>query len=602
MTRLSLAMIVRDEAERLPSLLAVLGPLEESGVIDEIVAVDTGSRDGTPELLRAHGATVVDAEWEHDFSAARNRALDVVGGDWVLVLDADEAIDSKDVVRLRALAEVAPSEVGGLVLDVRNYTSDMTHLDWCPIEGDEREQVGHAGYVPTQVVRLFRRDPRIRYRGRVHELVELAIADAGLEIRPAGVVLRHVLSRQTEKRRLYLDLLRRKVIDDPLSAKAHWELAQALLDEGELEGAFSAYRTAWQIARGNVEVGLHYAMALNRVGRHREALGIIRAIRGDGPRDPRVEFQMGVALARLGETSMALTALYSAHLAGARSPQTYYWLALLTAQESPQAGLEVVETLLASVPEFWPGRLLRSRLAIECGDARVAKEDLRIAIELAGDTPEFLAEFGTYLGQLGAHPDYLRDLLDELRHDATKAVRVARALLAVSDAEGAAGFLGTVRGLDDQRPIDLVRAIALMRADRHEEAKAALMPLAEDAQFGVEALFALSQSQTATGELAAAASSLERLLARDPEHVRALVDLAGLHGNSGRVDVAEQLLERAAALDPNDPLIEHNRAVAALLRHPADPERAALHRRRALALGHPDDPRLAEAIESQRAT
>ena len=38
---------------------------------DELAVVDTGSRDRTPELAAAAGATVIRTAWQRDFAAAR---------------------------------------------------------------------------------------------------------------------------------------------------------------------------------------------------------------------------------------------------------------------------------------------------------------------------------------------------------------------------------------------------------------------------------------------------------------------------------------------------------------------------------------------------
>ena len=65
--RVSLTMIVRDEEKNLPHCLESV-----RGVFDEIVVLDTGSRDRTVEIARSFGARVFDFVWVDDFAAARN--------------------------------------------------------------------------------------------------------------------------------------------------------------------------------------------------------------------------------------------------------------------------------------------------------------------------------------------------------------------------------------------------------------------------------------------------------------------------------------------------------------------------------------------------
>ena len=64
--RLSAAMIVRDEAVTLEGCLRSL-----VGLADEVVVVDTGSADGTPELAARLGARVFAFPWGGDFAAAQ---------------------------------------------------------------------------------------------------------------------------------------------------------------------------------------------------------------------------------------------------------------------------------------------------------------------------------------------------------------------------------------------------------------------------------------------------------------------------------------------------------------------------------------------------
>jgi glycosyltransferase involved in cell wall biosynthesis len=87
MTSVAAAMIVRDEAHFLPGCLKSL-----QGKVDEIVVVDTGSRDATPCIAEDAGARVFHSDWIGDFAAARNRGLEQVSTDWVLYIDADERL------------------------------------------------------------------------------------------------------------------------------------------------------------------------------------------------------------------------------------------------------------------------------------------------------------------------------------------------------------------------------------------------------------------------------------------------------------------------------------------------------------------------------
>ena len=87
----TLCMIVKDEERQLARCLASCKPL-----VHEMIVVDTGSSDRTRQIARLFGARVVDQAWLHDFSAARNRSIELATADWILVMDADELISIRD--------------------------------------------------------------------------------------------------------------------------------------------------------------------------------------------------------------------------------------------------------------------------------------------------------------------------------------------------------------------------------------------------------------------------------------------------------------------------------------------------------------------------
>ena len=139
----SAVMIVRNEEHRLRDCLGSIRDL-----VDEIVLVDTGSRDRTIEVAQDFGARVFEFPWCDDFSAARNHALERVRGEWVFQIDADEVVRSIDRDQLRGW--LRDSSVGGYY--VRFQRRRMLTRNW--------------------QIKLFRRHPELRYRGVIHENLE----------------------------------------------------------------------------------------------------------------------------------------------------------------------------------------------------------------------------------------------------------------------------------------------------------------------------------------------------------------------------------------------------------------------------------------------
>ena len=146
---LSLSMIVRDEEARIEACLQSV-----QGFADEMVLLDTGSKDATVEVAEACGARVTRMDWPGDFAPARNAALEQVSGDWVLVLDADEQLRAEAIPQLRAL--MAQPDV--LVINLL------------------RHELGAAMAPYSNVSRLFRRHPRIRWSKPYHSMIDESVS------------------------------------------------------------------------------------------------------------------------------------------------------------------------------------------------------------------------------------------------------------------------------------------------------------------------------------------------------------------------------------------------------------------------------------------
>jgi tetratricopeptide (TPR) repeat protein len=235
MTALTLAVIVRDEARRLPDFLDHHAPLAE-----ETVVVDTGSTDGSAQLAAAGGARVHHHRWRDDFAAARNASLDRVRTPWVMILDCDELVATDDFSRLRQ-ALAAPAAAVWL-LETRNYLPDARHLEWQPLPGTYPEQeAGSAGYFTARRGSLFPNRRDLRFSGRVHESVLPAAAAAGLPLRPHPVPIHHFghLDGAAAERRRQRDLtlVAAKVEDDPGDVAARLELGSLLLEAGDTAAA-----------------------------------------------------------------------------------------------------------------------------------------------------------------------------------------------------------------------------------------------------------------------------------------------------------------------------------------------------------------------------
>jgi tetratricopeptide (TPR) repeat protein len=168
--RLSVAMIVRNEQDVLAESIASVRPIAE-----EVVVLDTGSTDQTVDTARRLGAVVAEAAWTDDFSAARNRCLEMVSGDWVLWLDAGERLAEESAAELRKFVdrEADPEKLYMLLVQVPP-----------PDTIASGEQVAQPRLIPNRA--------DLRFQGRVRETLRPSLEAAGLRVETApGRIIRH---------------------------------------------------------------------------------------------------------------------------------------------------------------------------------------------------------------------------------------------------------------------------------------------------------------------------------------------------------------------------------------------------------------------------
>lgn len=168
MATLSVVLIVKDEAENLPACL------ETAAWADEIVVLDSGSRDETVAIARRYTDKVFAVNDWPGYGPQRQRAQSHASGDWILMLDADE----------RITPELQASIKEVVAADRRDSVYSVPRLSW--VFG---RYIRHCGWYPDYVTRLYPRE-KARYGDeRVHE--KLHYPPAMAEKRLSGDLLHY---------------------------------------------------------------------------------------------------------------------------------------------------------------------------------------------------------------------------------------------------------------------------------------------------------------------------------------------------------------------------------------------------------------------------
>lgn len=160
-------MIVKNEESNLESSLASV-----SSSIDEIIIVDTGSTDKTKEIALKFTDKVYDYKWNNNFAAARNYSISKATNEYILVIDADEIIESIDYDKVIELIRVNPKKVGRLSI-INEYSR----------KGIEYKQ-------SEKISRLFSKK-HFQYNGIIHEQI-VSIENNEIETFDIPLIIKHL--------------------------------------------------------------------------------------------------------------------------------------------------------------------------------------------------------------------------------------------------------------------------------------------------------------------------------------------------------------------------------------------------------------------------
>lgn len=220
---------------------------------NEIIVVDTGSDDGTIELLKNQSdVRLVEYKWNDDFSAAKNQAMERAIGDWIIFTDADEYFYHPESLRgWLALVQSEYQDSEAALVLLRNVDAD-----------NNDELLGDSN-----IVRIFKNHCGIAYRGTIHEqpfksdgAIKYIQADGALTLRHVGYS-GSVIRRKHERN---LSLLLEEVENGSDPAMYYGFLAECYFGlqqyEKALENAICAYKSPYRSI--GVQDGL-YIIAVN---------------------------------------------------------------------------------------------------------------------------------------------------------------------------------------------------------------------------------------------------------------------------------------------------------------------------------------------------
>jgi glycosyltransferase involved in cell wall biosynthesis len=272
-------MIVRDEEPNLAECLESAADLA-----DEIVVVDTGSVDRTPDIARQFGARVIDFPWVDSFAAARNESLRHATGDWIFWLDADERITAPNRAKMERL-------LGGLGEENKAYGMSLVYVP------------GPCNMLTTEVkhIRLFRKHPEMRWQNRIYEDIMPALNAVGASVEWTDIVVHHfgyqdaaVRARKHERNLRLLQLDHAENPDDPSTLYSLGRMYFAMERPADalamLRRSLERFQSGDYLGRGLYRLIVECHRLL---GQPREALAMCVAGRAHYPLDAGLRSQEG---------------------------------------------------------------------------------------------------------------------------------------------------------------------------------------------------------------------------------------------------------------------------------------------------------------------
>jgi tetratricopeptide (TPR) repeat protein len=380
---ISIAIIARDCADLLAASLASVGR-----IADEIIVVDTGSRDRTRDVALQGASRVLEFTWCDDFSAARNFCLSQTTGDWILWLDAGETISAEGAAQLRALVDAQSDTACAYLVMVR------------------APEV-RAGMAAEQIrrLRLHPRRPGIEFTGRVREEIQTAIEalDMSVELAPFHLT-RSPRDHNAEAKRAKaernvhlaaLEIQEHGVLPSPILA-----MAEACITLGHLAEGIDFFTRALEISpRGSsamLEAFYGILAALDGLPQARDKQrALCEEALAAFPFDAQLLCAMGSYLQREGRIDLACRSYEAATRFGQVDPQTWHLIEIadvatvchatcLDLLGDVDSARRALETALAARPESerLRGQLLELYIRRDC-----RREALDLVTNMPAETP-----------------------------------------------------------------------------------------------------------------------------------------------------------------------------------------------------------------------
>ncbi|WP_338588700.1 glycosyltransferase [Paenibacillus sp. Y5S-9] len=275
---ISLCMIVKDEESVLERCLDSVKEF-----VDEIIIVDTGSIDRTPDIARKYTDKIYSFEWINDFSAARNESIGYATSDYILVLDADEYLESG-----YELKKDLQEELDFYVFNIKNTTNQGTAFN-------------HTA------VRLFKNNFELYYENRLHEHLNIIDNHKNFISGTSNCLIVHSGygdSNKLEEKKVNrnLPLMKLEVKENPTGYNL-FNMGKTYFGLHDYMKAIEFFKRSYPLSKDRMylpELLTKLAYSLAEIGQSDEALSILRDATSIYPNETEMKYIQGVIYKNAG--------------------------------------------------------------------------------------------------------------------------------------------------------------------------------------------------------------------------------------------------------------------------------------------------------------
>lgn len=176
MKEISAVIISLNEADRVGRCISSL-----LGLVDEVIVIDSGSKDGTRQIAKDLGAIVVESQWL-GYGQTKNVGHEIANNNWILSIDSDEYLSDK-----------LKEEISKLKLNSGSvYSMDRQNIYL-------GKQVKYSGWSPDWVDRLYEKDKIEWNDNLVHE--KLIIPRSANRVRLKHKLIHHSYRSEADHRK-----------------------------------------------------------------------------------------------------------------------------------------------------------------------------------------------------------------------------------------------------------------------------------------------------------------------------------------------------------------------------------------------------------------